>query len=143
MKDSRLTKKVYKEQKRLNSNNCWNSEIKNDLKELNINISEKQIGKLTSKEWKNMIINSITSLIQRDMKECNKTKLRLIKDNCFGKKEYIAHKDAANLLLLKLIMTDLKANYKENMKIPCAEGVELKKKTLNIYFIAKILKENL
>ena len=83
MKDSRLTKKVYKEQKRLNLNNCWNSEIKNDLKELNINISEKQIGKLTSKEWKNMIINRITSLIQRDMKECNKTKLRLIKDNCF------------------------------------------------------------
>ena len=112
MKDSRLTKKVYKEQKRLNLNNCWNSEIKNDLKELNINISEKQIGKLTSKEWKNMIINRITSLIQRDMKECNKTKLRLIKDNCFGKKEYITHKDAANLLLLKLNMTDLKANYK-------------------------------
>ena len=59
-----------------------------------------------------MIINRITSLIQRDMKECNKTKLRLIKDNCFGKKDYIAHKDAANLLLLKLNMTDLKANYK-------------------------------
>ena len=112
MKDSRLTKKVYKEQKRLNLNNCWNSEIKNDLKELNINISEKQIGKLTSKDWKNMIMNRIMSLIQRDMKECNKTKLRLIKDHCFGKKEYIAHKDAANLLLLKLNMTDLKANYK-------------------------------
>ena len=60
----------------------------------------------------NMIINRITSLIQRDMKECNKTKLRLIKDNCFGKKEYIAHKDAANLLSLKLNMTDLRANYK-------------------------------
>ena len=56
MKDSRLTKKVYKEQKRLNLNNCWNSEIKNDLKELKMNISEKQIGKLTSKGWKNMII---------------------------------------------------------------------------------------
>ena len=60
--------------------------MKNDLKELNMNISEKQIGKLTNKEWKNMIINRISSLIQRDMKECNKTKLRLIKDNCFGKK---------------------------------------------------------
>ena len=46
------------------------------------------------------------------MKECNKTKLRLLKDNCFGRKQYIAHKDAANLLLLKLNMTDLKANYK-------------------------------
>ena len=99
MKDSRLTKKVYKEQKRLTLNNCWNSEIKNDLKELNIDISEQEIGKLTSKEWKNMIINRIISLMKRDMKECNETKLRLIKDNCFGKK-YIAHKNAANLLLL-------------------------------------------
>ena len=50
---------------------------KNDLKELNIHISEKQIGKLTSKEWQNMIMNRIISLIQIDMKECNKTKLRL------------------------------------------------------------------
>ena len=96
MKDSRLTKKVYKEQKRLNLNNCWNSEINNDLKELNINISEKQIGKLTSKEWKNMIMNRIISLTQRDMKECNKTKLRLIKDHCFGKK---------NILLIKTQQT--------------------------------------
>ena len=96
MKDSRLTKKAYKEQKRLNLNNCWSSEIKNDLKELNINISEKQIGKLMSKEWKIMIINRINSEIQRDMKECNKTRLRLIKDNCFGKK---------NTLLIKMQQT--------------------------------------
>ncbi len=112
MKDSRLTKKVYEEQKRLNLDKCWDSETKNDLKELNIDISEEQIGKLTSKEWKNMIVNRITSIIQKDMKECNKTKLRLLKNNCFGKKEYINHKHAANLLSLKLNMTDLKANYK-------------------------------
>ena len=42
MKDSRLTEKnrtEYKEQKHLN--NCWNSEIKNDLKELNMDIPKK------------------------------------------------------------------------------------------------------
>ena len=57
-------------------------------------------------------MNRITSSIQRDIKKCNKTKLRRIKNNCFGEKEYIAHKDPANLLLFKLNMTDLKANYK-------------------------------
>ena len=77
----------------------------NDLKEPNMNISEKQIEKLTSKEWKNIILNRIISLKQRNMKESKKTKLRLLKDNCFGKKDYIAHKDAANLLLLKLNMS--------------------------------------
>ena len=78
------------------------------------------------------------------MKECNKTKLRLIKDNCFGKKEYIAHKDAANLLLLNLNTTDLKANYKgKHEDALWRRCPELKKKTLNICFIAKILKKKL
>ena len=34
-------------------------------------------------------------------------------------------------------------HHRYNIKMPCAEGVELKKKTLNICFIAKILKKNL
>ena len=49
-KNSRQIRKVYKKQKRINLNNYWNRELKDDLKELNIIILEKQIWKLTSKE---------------------------------------------------------------------------------------------
>ena len=73
----------------------------------------------------------------------NKTKLRLLIDNRFGKKEYIAHKDAANLLLLKLNMTDLKANCKGKYEDVLCRRLGLKKNTLNICFIAESLKKNL
>ena len=50
MNESRLTKKVYEEQKRLNFPNCWYKEVINDLKMIDINLKECQIKNPTKEQ---------------------------------------------------------------------------------------------
>ena len=52
MKETRLTKQVYQEQKQLNLRNGWYYEIMDDLIELNIQYSEKQISDILRKDLK-------------------------------------------------------------------------------------------
>ena len=52
VKETHLTKQVYQEQEQVNLRNGWYYEIMNDLIELNIQYSEKQISDLSRKDWK-------------------------------------------------------------------------------------------
>ena len=84
----------------------------NDLIELNIQYSEKQISDLSRKDWKNIVKSKIIKKIEQQVENSDITKMRFIKKGNFGIKEYIKHKKGPTLLKLKLNMTDLKANYK-------------------------------
>ena len=55
MSESRLTKIVYEEQKRLNFPNCWYKEVTSDLKMIDINLKECQIRDLTKEQWKQIV----------------------------------------------------------------------------------------
>ena len=67
MKERRLVKQVYEEQKRLSFVGCWYNQIMEDLKSLNIDLTEKQIGNLTNKEWKKLINQNIITSIGNDV----------------------------------------------------------------------------
>ena len=55
MNESRLTKNVYEEQKRLNFPNRWYKEVINDLKMIDINLKECQPKNLTKEQWKKIV----------------------------------------------------------------------------------------
>ena len=79
IKETRLTKQVYQEQKQLNLRNGWYYEIMNDLIELNIQYSEKQISDLSRKDWKKIVKSKIIKRIEQQVKNSDKTKIRFIK----------------------------------------------------------------
>ena len=102
MKETRLTNKVYQEQKRLGLKNCWYDEVMSDLNELNIQLNEEEIKHLSSDGWKQILHSKIIEQIEDEVQNNNKTKLRFIKYGKFKMKDYIKHKDEAMLLKLKL-----------------------------------------
>ena len=108
MKDTRLVKQVYEEQKRLNLVDCLYNTIMEDLESLKIYLRERQIGKLQTKEWKSLINKKIIESIEIELCQNYKTKMRFITITLFGLKSY----EGAKLLKLKLNMTELKTNYK-------------------------------
>ena len=112
MNESRLTKIVYEEQKRLNFPNCWYKEVISDLKMIDINLKECQIKNLTKQQWKKIVREKMIIITENNIKNMKKTKLRFIKDSKFGMKEYLGCEEASSLLKLKLNMVDLRANYK-------------------------------
>ena len=99
MRETRLTKQIYNEQKRLSLKYCWHYQIKKDLKDLKIDLTEKQISNLPNKEWEKLIKQNVVKSIENDLRS-------------FGLKQYIKHSEAPKLLKLKLNMVDLKANFR-------------------------------
>ena len=76
MKETRLTKQVYQEQKQLN------------LIGQNIQYTEKQISDLSRKDWKKIVKSKIIKKIEQQVKNSDRTKMRFIKKGNFGIKEY-------------------------------------------------------
>ena len=87
MKETRLTKQVYQEQKHLNLKNCWYDEIMNDLIELNIKCSEKQISDLSRRDWKKVVKSQIIKRIEQQVKNSDKTRMRFMKKGNLGIKK--------------------------------------------------------
>ena len=112
MKESRLTKIVYEEQKRLNFPNCWYKEVNSDIKMIDVNLKEYQIKNLTKEQWKKIARAKMIIIIENNIRNNKKTKLRFINGNKFEMKEYLGCEEASSLLKLKLNMVDLRANYK-------------------------------
>ena len=112
MKETRLTRQAYNEQKRLNFKDCWHYQIKNDLKDFKIYLTEKQISNLPIKEWEKLIKPSVVKSIENDLRKDNGSKTSFIRKCCFGIKQYIKHSEAPKLLKLKLNIVDLKANFR-------------------------------
>ena len=112
MNESRLTKKVYEEQKRLNFRNCWYKEVSNDLKMIDINLKECQIKNLTKKQWKKIVREKMIKIIETNIKDNKKTKLIFNKGSKFEMKEYLGCEEALSLLKLEINMVDLRRNYK-------------------------------
>ena len=98
MKETRLTKQVYNEQKRLNFKDCWHYQIKKDSKDLKIDLTEKQISNLLMKEWEKLIKQSVVKSIENDLRKDNGSKTRFIRKSSFGIKQYIKHSEAPKLL---------------------------------------------
>ena len=84
MNESRLTKIVYEEQKRLNFPNCWYKEVISDLKMIDINLKECQIKNLTKQQWKKIVREKMIIITENNIENMKKTKLRFIKDSKFG-----------------------------------------------------------
>ena len=112
MKESRLTKIVYEEQKRLNFPNCWYKEVNGDIKVIDVNLKEYQIKNLTKEQWKKIFREKMIIIIENNIRNNKKTKLRFINGNKFEIKEYLGCEEASSVLKLKLNMVDLRANYK-------------------------------
>ena len=112
MNESRLTKIVYEEQKRLNFPNCWYKEVISDIKLIDINLKENQIKNLTKEQWKKVVREKMIIIIENNIRNNSKAKLRFIKGSKFEMKEYLGCEDASSLLKLKLNMVDLRVNYK-------------------------------
>ena len=55
MKESRLTKIVYEEQKRLNFPNCWYKEVNSGIKMIDVYLKEYQIKNVTIEQWKKVL----------------------------------------------------------------------------------------
>ena len=87
MKETRLTKQVYQEQKHLNLKNCWYDEIMNNLIELNIKCSEKQISNLSRRDWKKVVKSQIIKRIEQQVKNSDKTRMRFMKKGNLGIKK--------------------------------------------------------
>ena len=116
MPDSRLVKIVYNEQKRLGMTKCWWNEVWTIIKNLGITINENHISIMTKKEWSKLVKAIIVVRLNEINKKNSETKLRLIRNSHFGLKAYLKDTKASDLLMLKLNMIDLKANYTAKYK---------------------------
>ena len=114
--------------------------LKKDLKDLKIDLTEKQISNLPIKEWEKIIKQSVVKSIENDLRKDNGSKTRLIRKSSFGIKQYIKYSEAPKLLKLKLHMVEVKANFREKMKMLSVGGVELMRNMSNICGNAPYLK---
>ena len=94
MSESRLTKIVYEEQKRLNFPNCWYKEVTSDLKMIDINLKECEIRDLTKEQWKQIVREKMSIIIENNIKNSEKTTIRFIKGSKFEMKEYLRCEEA-------------------------------------------------
>ena len=83
-----------------------------DIKMIYIHLKENQIQNLTKEQWKKIVREKMIIIIENNIKNNSKTKLRFIKGSKFEMKEYLGCEDTSFLLKLKLNMVDLRANYK-------------------------------
>ena len=116
MPDSRLVKIVYNEQKRLGMTKCWWNEVWTIIKNLGITINENHVSIMTKTEWSKLVKAIIVVRLNEINKKNSETKLRLIRNSHFGLKAYLKDTKASDLLMLKLNMIDLKANYTAKYK---------------------------
>ena len=79
---------------------------------IDINLKECQIKNLTKEQWKKIVRDKMIKIIETNIKDNKKAKLRFIKGSKFEMKEYLGCEEASSLLKLKLNMVDLRANYK-------------------------------
>ena len=82
---------------RLNFKDCWHYQIKKYLKDLKIDLTEKQISNMPIKEWEKLIKQSVVKSIENDLGKDNGSKTRLIRKSSFGIKQYIKHSEAPKL----------------------------------------------
>ena len=95
----------------------WYSELATKADEININIGPNNIKKHKKSQWKKVvkthIEKQINCILQQQAKE--KTKLRFLKDDQFGKKQYLQEVNAEQcriIMEIRLNMIDLKMNFK-------------------------------
>ena len=115
---------------------------KKDLKDLKIDLTEKQISNLPTKEWEKLVKQNVVKSIENDLRKDKGSKTRFIRKSSFGLKQYIKHSEAPKLLKLKLNMVELKVKFRGKMKMLSVGGVEIMRNMLSICGNAPYLKIN-
>ena len=97
--------------------NCWYTELETIAKEYDIDIKIETTSKKTKSKWKREIKERIHKRIEEIVRDetANKTKLRLIKNDKYERKEYLntcSIKDVTKIMRFRLNMIKIRANYK-------------------------------
>ena len=115
--NSRLAKQVLLNQVTSGLPNCWYTELETIAKEYDIDIKIETTSKKTKSKWKKEIKERIHKRIEEIVRDetANKTKLRLIKNDKYERKEYLntcSIKDVTKIMRFRLNMIKIRANYK-------------------------------
>ena len=92
--NDRLVKQIIQEQRAQNHPNTFYEKVRTTAKELNIKLE--QVAIMKRSEWKrtakDKVQNQIQERVEKEME--NKTKLRTVREDKWGRKEYIATCDS-------------------------------------------------
>ena len=103
----------------------WYSEIAKKAEEYEIEVGIKKVVESRKSDWKKYIKMKIENKVEKDIRKKaeTSTKLRFLKTINFKKQEYLRVGNArqcSKIMMIRLNMTDLKANYKnQNKDVKC------------------------